>query len=205
MRILLSFCLVLLLQFSPWAKPVNEDTSRYLTYAYSTDIRINYERIGHGYKKIVLIDGFETSLHIWDDLIELFPKDEFTLFILDMKGIEKSSELAKTNNIFQEQTDIVVQFIKDVNADTLYLIGHSTGGTVAVLTQITLINENNNPGISKLILIDCKENIAYSFITTNIQIDQTEYDKIIDGCGRVPQEEKPRGTFEKIYSFIGKH
>lgn len=205
MRIFLSFCLGLLLQYSTFAKPADEDTSRYLTYAYSTGIRINYERIGHGYKKIVLIDGFETSLHIWDDLVGLFPKDEFTLFILDLKGIEKSSELPKTNNILQEQTDIVVQFIKDINADTLYLIGHSTGGTVAVLTLITLINENNNPGISKLILIDCKENIAYSFIATNIKIDQTEYDKIIDGCGSIPQEEKPHVTFEKIYSFIGRH
>ena len=133
----------------------SKDTYRRLTYAYSNNININYEMIGYGDKKVVLIHGFGTSLHTWDDIKELFPKDEFTLYLIDLKGFGNSSKPEDDEYTIREQSKIVEQFIRDINTDSLFLIGHSFGGAVALLTQITLLNEKSKTRISKLILIDC--------------------------------------------------
>ncbi|MCX6175515.1 MAG: alpha/beta hydrolase [Ignavibacteriales bacterium] len=135
--------------------PALEGNSRNLTYAYSDNIQINYEKIGYGDKMIVLLHGFGASLHTWDDIKALFPKSEFTLYLIDLKGFGNSSKPEDDKYTIQEQSKIVKQFIKDINTDSLYLIGHSFGGAVALLTQISLLNEKSKTRISKLILIDC--------------------------------------------------
>jgi pimeloyl-ACP methyl ester carboxylesterase len=139
--------------------PATAGATRNMIYAYSQNIHINYEKIGHGEKKIVFLHGFGTSLHTWDDIKELFPKDAFTLYLIDLKGFGNSSKPFDGKYTIHEQAKIVVQFIKDINTDSLYLIGHSFGGAVALLTQIALINDKSKTRIRKLILIDC---LAYS-------------------------------------------
>jgi pimeloyl-ACP methyl ester carboxylesterase len=134
-------------------------TAKDQSYAYSNEIHINYEKIGYGDKKVVFLHGFGTSLHTWDDIKELFPIDEFTLFLIDLKGFGNSSKPEDDKYTIEEQSKIVKQFITDINTDSLYLIGHSFGGAVALLTQISLLNEKSKTKISKLILIDC---LAYT-------------------------------------------
>ena len=134
-------------------------TSKDQSYAYSNEIHINYEKLGYGDKKVVFLHGFGTSLHTWDDIKELFPIDEFTLYLIDMKGFGNSSKPEDDKYTIEDQAKIVKQFVEDINTDSLYLVGHSYGGTVALLTQISLINEKSKTKISKLILIDC---LAYA-------------------------------------------
>ena len=155
LKILLSVGLAAILQNFIWSKPVDKHITESLTYAYSDNIRINYERIGYGHKNVVLLHGFGTSLHTWDDIKHLFPENEFTLYLIDMKGFGNSSKPTDDKYTIQEQANIVVQFIKDINKDSLYLIGHSYGGAVALMTQLLLLNDNSRTKISKLILIDC--------------------------------------------------
>jgi pimeloyl-ACP methyl ester carboxylesterase len=154
-RMLISFIVLFFLSDYVHSKPTVESTARSLTYAFSNNVSINYEMIGYGEKKIVLLHGFGTSLHTWDDIKELFPKDEFTLYLIDLKGFGNSSKPEDDKYTIQEQSLIVKQFIKDINTDSLYLIGHSFGGAVALVTQISLLKENSKTKISKLILIDC--------------------------------------------------
>ena len=303
-RLLISLSLLFFFSNIIKSKPALERTPRSLTYAYSDNISINYEKIGYGDKKIVLLHGFGTSLHTWDDIKGFFPKNEFTLYLIDLKGFGNSSKPEDDKYTIQEQSKIVEQFIKDINTDSLYLIGHSFGGAIALLTQISLINEKSRTRINKLILIDCLaymqempvfmenlripllnkltfllpnkfraeyilnkifynkkmineklinryaafyngDDLKYSFITSAKQIDQNRHEKIVDAykniptpclilwgkndpvisldngiklskellnarleiineCGHVPHEEKPRVTFNKIYSFINK-
>ena len=301
-RLLISLSLLFFFSNIIKSRSALERTPRSLTYAYSDNISINYEKIGYGDKKIVLLHGFGTSLHTWDDIKGFFPKNEFTLYLIDLKGFGNSSKPEDDKYTIQEQSKIVEQFIKDINTDSLYLIGHSFGGAIALLTQISLINEKSRTRINKLILIDCLaymqempvfmenlripllnkltfllpnkfraeyilnkifynkkmineklinryaafyngDDLKYSFITSAKQIDQNRHEKIVDAykniptpclilwgkndpvisldngiklsrellnarleiineCGHVPQEEKPRVTFKKIYSFI---
>ncbi len=141
------------------ALPVLEGVSVNMMYAYSHNIHINYEKIGYGEKKIILLHGFGESLHTWDDIKELFPKNEFTLYLIDLKGFGNSSKPEDGKYTIQEQSKIVEQFIEDINTDSLYLVGHSYGGAVALITQISLLNDKSNTRIRKLILIDC---LAYN-------------------------------------------
>lgn len=149
--------IILLIFFSDYvqSKQAPKSTPRNLTYAFSNNVSINYELIGYGEKKIVLLHGFGTSLHTWDDIKDLFPEDEFTLYLIDLKGFGNSSKPEDDKYTIQEQAVIVKQFIKDINTDSLYLIGHSFGGAVALVTQISLLKEKSKTKISKLILIDC--------------------------------------------------
>jgi len=154
-RMLISLSLFIFFSGSILSFAGSKDEYRGLTYAYSNNININYEMIGYGEKKVVLLHGFGTSLHTWDDIKELFPKNEFTLYLVDLKGFGKSSKPEDDLYTIQEQSKIVEQFIRDINTDSLYLIGHSFGGSIALLTQISLLNENSKTRICKLILIDC--------------------------------------------------
>ncbi|MCL4547128.1 MAG: alpha/beta hydrolase [Bacteroidetes bacterium] len=159
-RMLITLSLLFSLSNFVRATPASEhSTRRTLTYAYADNIHINYEMIGYGNKTIVLLHGFGASLHTWDDIKELFPKDEFTLYLIDLKGFGNSSKPEDDKYTIQEQSKIVEQFIKDINTDSLYLVGHSFGGAVALLTQISLLNEKSKTKISKLVLIDC---LAYA-------------------------------------------
>jgi len=154
-RILILLNLLFFLSNHIYSIPASEDTSRYFTYTFSDSILINYEMSGAGGKKIVLLHGFGTSLHTWDDIKELFPKNEFMLYLIDLKGFGNSSKPVDDKYSIQEQSNIVKQFIKDIIKDSLYLIGHSFGGAVALLNQISLLNEKSKTRITKLILIDC--------------------------------------------------
>lgn len=47
---------------------------------------LNCRVIGEGPRQVVLLHGFAASMHTWDDLVPLFPAEEFTLHLLDLKG-----------------------------------------------------------------------------------------------------------------------
>lgn len=135
--------------------PALKYTAHSSTYTYSPDIEINYEMIGYGRKKIVFVHGFGSSLHTWDDIKELFPKDEFTLYLLDMKGFGNSSKPEDDVYSIQEQTNIVAGFIRKFNSKSVYLIGHSYGGGVALHADLLLAKDKSKKWIDKLVLIDC--------------------------------------------------
>lgn len=132
-----------------------QEYRRKLTYAYSTDVHINYQKIGYGNKVVLLLHGFGTSLNTWDDIKNLFPVSQFTLYLIDLKGFGLSSKPDDDKYSIKDQANIAEQFIKDIKTDSLYLIGHSYGGAVALLTQISLLEGKSKTKIRKLILIDC--------------------------------------------------
>ncbi|MHB8931654.1 MAG: alpha/beta fold hydrolase, partial [Melioribacteraceae bacterium] len=143
MKIIVLLGLLFLLSNCSQSIPSLMYTSKDLSYAYSNEIHINYEKLGYGDKKVVFLHGFGTSLHTWDDVKELFPVDEFTLYLIDLKGFGNSSKPEDDKYTIEDQAKIVKQFVEDINTDSLYLIGHSYGGAVALLTQISLLNEKS--------------------------------------------------------------
>ncbi|PKL82076.1 MAG: hypothetical protein CVV24_11920 [Ignavibacteriae bacterium HGW-Ignavibacteriae-3] len=155
LKILISLSLLFLFSNCSQSVSVMADNPLNSTYAYSNNININYEIIGNGEKKIVFLHGFGSSLHTWDDIKYMFPEEEFTLYLIDLKGFGNSSKPEDDLYTIQDQAKIVKQFVKDINTDSLYLIGHSFGGAVALVTQSALLNEKSKTKISKLILIGC--------------------------------------------------
>ncbi|MFA7229555.1 MAG: alpha/beta hydrolase [Melioribacteraceae bacterium] len=154
LKIVISISSLLLFSNCSHSIPFEEEAPQNSTYAYSENVRINYETIGHGNKNVVFLHGFGASLHTWDDIKDLFPQDEYKLYLIDLKGFGNSSKPEDDNYTIEEQAKIVRLLINDINADSLYLIGHSYGGAVALLTQISFLDGRDRKRITKLILID---------------------------------------------------
>lgn len=154
-KILMLLIMLFYLSNCAHSLPTLEYTTHGLTYVYSDSIGINYEIVGHGDKKILFLHGFGTSLHTWDDIKYLFHQDEFSLYLLDLKGFGLSSKPKDDKYTLQEQANIVVDFIKYLKINSLSLVGHSYGGGVALHTEILLAKDNSKTRIDKLILIDC--------------------------------------------------
>lgn len=124
-------------------------------YQYSSDVSINYEVKGVGNKKIVFLHGFGASLNSWNDIKDLFPQNEYELYLLDLKGFGFSSKPVDGKYSIKDQAEVIYHFLKSLNSRQIYLIGHSFGGGVALLTYLISLEEKEDYLIDKLVLIDC--------------------------------------------------
>lgn len=123
-------------------------------FEYSPETRINYEIYGKGQTPIVFLHGFGASLRSWDNFINFFPENEYTLYLIDIKGFGFSSKPASGDYTIEENSRIITKFFEENKLKKVILTGHSYGGGIALLTQIKAMNENRNDLISKLILLN---------------------------------------------------
>ncbi len=115
---------------------------------------ISYSEFGEGKKNLIFLHGFASSKNSWDDIKEKFDPKEFKLFLIDLKGFGNSSTPKDNKYSILDQTKIISNFInKKINGD-YYIIGHSYGGGITLLSPPLLTVSPKG-----LILIDCA---AYS-------------------------------------------
>lgn len=117
-------------------------------------ISIHYRIVGHGPLPILFLHGFASSSTTWQDLIALFPADECTLFLLDLKGFGLSSKPKDGAYSIENQAEIVRAFILAQGFHSLVIVGHSLGGAVALRVSIDAEEGNDTFVIEKLVLID---------------------------------------------------
>jgi pimeloyl-ACP methyl ester carboxylesterase len=132
-------------------------TNKYLPqhiFEYSLETRINYEIYGEGKIPVVFLHGFGASLHSWDNFVKFFPEDQYTIYLIDLKGFGVSSKPVNSDYSIEENSGIIIKFLEDNKLQKVILAGHSYGGGIALLTQIKVMNENKSDLISKLILMN---------------------------------------------------
>ena len=105
-------------------------------FGYGPDVCIRYERQGHGPIPVLLLHGFAASRSTWDDLRTRFPLKEYTLYLPDLKGFGRSSKPADGEYGPVEQGCIVLAFMAELRLSGTLLVGHSYGGTVALLAAL---------------------------------------------------------------------
>jgi len=110
------------------------------SFYYSKSEFINYQKMGHGKLNIVFLHGFGASLRVWTDILKFFPEDNFTVYLLDLKGAGYSSKPANSDYSIPANAEIVVNFIIEKNIGDYILVGHSLGGGVALLTAISFLD-----------------------------------------------------------------
>lgn len=103
--------------------------------------------MGRGPHAVILLHGFAASLHTWDDLAPLFPVDEFTLHLIDLKGHGGSSTPSGGDYSALHHTRLIAAYIRSRGLNNVTLIGHSFGGMVGLLTALDC------PAVTRLILI----------------------------------------------------
>ncbi len=107
-----------------------------LSYPYSSSEIIHYRLIGNGPSQIVFLHGFAASLHTWDDLALLFPTNEFTLHLLDLKGHGASSKPFGGDYSALHNARLTTAYIRSHGLRDVTVIGHSFGGLVGLLAAL---------------------------------------------------------------------
>ncbi|BDV43921.1 alpha/beta hydrolase [Geotalea uraniireducens] len=130
--------------------PLSE--SRFLDLHHG--IRIHYRTAGHGPTAMVFLHGFAAALTTWEELVPRLPAEEFTLYLLDLKGFGFSSKPYRGSYAVEEQAAVVTAFIAALGLQRVVLVGHSLGGGIALLVAIDAVARGARERLAALVLID---------------------------------------------------
>ena len=121
------------------------------SYKHSKTIKLNYESQGDGDIVLVFLPGFGDSLRVWDDVRQHLSAEKYTSYFLELKGFGFSSKPGASDYQIQAQARLVLDFVQAMGVAKFVLIGHSYGGSVALVLAV----QNWAPrAIQKLILIN---------------------------------------------------
>lgn len=123
-------------------------------FSYAGKVSIFYRTVGHGALSVLFLHGFASSSTTWQDLAGLFPVDDFTLILLDLKGFGHSSKPKDGAYSIDHQAEIIRAFILERGFASLVLVGHSLGGAAALSLCIETGKRDDPFTIEKLVLID---------------------------------------------------
>lgn len=100
---------------------------------YEENNFLSYQKVGNGPQSILFLHGFGANAQVWKPLIEQMPKDQFTAYLLDLKGAGMSSKPADGEYSIQTQAMLVAKFFRHMQLSDLWLVGHSMGGSIALI------------------------------------------------------------------------
>ena len=120
------------------------------------DDTLSYAGHGAAGSPILLIHGFGASRYAWRHLVSRLSEDH-RLLTIDLKGFGSSPKPEDQSYSLYDQASFAHRFILRHALDGLTLVGHSSGGGVALLVALKLLHERRQ-NVAALILIDT---IAY--------------------------------------------
>ncbi|KAA9015973.1 alpha/beta fold hydrolase [Niallia endozanthoxylica] len=94
------------------------------------DLLIHYEIAGKG-DPIVFLHGLSNNSQSWRKQLDGL-KDHFTVIAWDAPGYGQSSNPKEEFREFSQFADVLHGFIKQLQYDSVYLVGHSMGSCIAV-------------------------------------------------------------------------
>lgn len=94
------------------------------------NININYKKVGNG-QPLILLHGLGNNSESFESQIEGL-KESFTVIAWDAPGYGQSSDMKQLFKTFSEFSDVLYEFIEELNYDSVYLLGHSMGAAIAV-------------------------------------------------------------------------
>ena len=106
-----------------------------------------YKRYGNSRKTIIILPGWGDTRKTFNKIIDYF-KEKYTIYIIDYPGFGNSSFPDYDLTIY-DYTNIIRDFMKELNIINPIIIAHSFGGRIA-----TLLSGYYKEEIDKLILID---------------------------------------------------
>lgn len=133
---------------------IRKSLSQGNVFNYDTTITIHYRTVGQGPLPILFLHGFASSATTWQELAGLFPGEEYTLFLLDLKGFGLSAKPRDAAYSIEDQAELVKAFILDRGLRSLVLVGHSLGGAVALRVCVDAATSGGSFRVARLILID---------------------------------------------------
>ena len=123
------------------------------SFEYAPGLVLRYGRQGSGPVPVLLIHGFAASRTTWDDLRGRFPRERYTLYLLDLPGSGRSSKPRDGEYSPLSQAGTVIAFLEGLDLSGAVLVGHSYGGTVALLATLTTRRSGREDLVAGTVLI----------------------------------------------------
>ena len=125
---------------------MNADSYNYIDIK---GVSIAYTDKGSG-QTLLFVHGFASFSYTWMKMLKFFPKD-LRIVTIDLKGYGYSEKLCDDRLSPFDQSQILEEFIRRLDLKDIYLIGHSMGGAISMLT---LFNPELKSRVKKLVLVD---------------------------------------------------
>lgn len=93
-------------------------------------LKTNYKTLGEG-KPLLILHGWGSRSDNWQKVGEMLAKNGIKVIIPDLPGFGQSDK-PQTAWDLDDYCDFVEEFVKVLNLDKFYLLGHSFGGEIAV-------------------------------------------------------------------------
>jgi pimeloyl-ACP methyl ester carboxylesterase len=110
---------------------VNKYATKESQFLYAKGVHVHFRDTGEKKSKVVvLLHGFGSSLHTWDEWARVLDKS-YRVVRLDIAGFGLSD--APKDLDFSDQADVrrLAQFLDELGIDQFVLVGHSMGGRIA--------------------------------------------------------------------------
>lgn len=92
--------------------------------------KINYLSIGEGPSALLILHGWGSNSERWELVAEIISQKGFKVIVPDLPGFGKSDVLNAPWNL-NKYVNFVEEFVKEMNFEEFYLLGHSFGGALA--------------------------------------------------------------------------
>jgi len=158
MRFVMALVVVILLLSILYLYPYEDGITDHRSLAYKDSkfinidgLEVHYRRYGFGERYIVLLHGFGSSTYTWNKIIKsLSPK--FTIISFDRPGFgltQRRFDLNYNPYTVEYHLKLIEKLMKLMRINRAILVGHSAGGTLAVLFTL-----NHPEMVEELVLID---------------------------------------------------
>lgn len=151
---MLKTAIILLALIHSTLSMANQPYKADLKFYYDDNNYLNYKIVGSGPNTVILLHGFGASLNSWNDIAAKFPKDLYTLYLLDLKGFGFSSRPFDDKYSIDVQANLVINFIKSVGLYNVTIVGHSYGGAVGLTLAVDIMETAYANRLQKIVLID---------------------------------------------------
>jgi len=94
------------------------------------NLRVNYIMIGEG-RPLLILHGWGSRSDNWQKVEEMLVKNGIKVIIPDLPGFGQSDKPLTAWNL-DDYCDFVEEFVKVLDLDKFYFLGHSFGGEVAI-------------------------------------------------------------------------
>lgn len=125
---------------------------------------INYKITGQGPETVVVLQGWGTSLEIYDSIARIL-SPMYRVVQLDLPGFGASSEPREPWDV-SAYCRFFEKFMENLSIEHAHLIGHSYGGRMI----IKLASEGSTFSVGKLVLIDSAGVVPRKSLKTRMKI-----------------------------------
>jgi len=114
---------------------------------YIDGLKINFDDMGNG-EPLLILHGWGGSSNSWAKVQAILVNKGYRVIVPDLPGFGDSQEPQKPQTV-GDYSDFVLKFVEKLNLSSLFLLGHSFGGRVAIK-----FTKQNPQRVKKLILCD---------------------------------------------------